>query len=266
MRAERPRLFNFVALVVLAAAIAFFLDGPGFWLGTVLICAATAYGAFALMASVEPRGVPIEALATPATTVFAMVSLAHGFGTSLATPVVLGLGGVLLAISITLEMRLLGPADAADPLRRQQLVLLTVLLAFLSFSGAAATVYGGLLGRDAGPTVAAQEGSLVIFALADAAIGFVLGYRLAATRVPMVRAAVREAGTFAVVIGVAAALIRAIALPLPLAPALLAAVFYVWSGYRSASRAERRSNAWLWEYLALAGAAALAVAWNLLLR
>jgi hypothetical protein len=266
VRTERPRLVNFVALVVLAAAIGPFLDGAGLWLGALLVCAVTAYGAFALMANVEPRGVPIEALVTPSAAAFATVTLAHGAGPSLAAPIVLALGGLLVGLSIAVEMRLLGPADAADPLRQQQLVLLVVLLAFLCFSGAAASVYGGLLGPDAGATGGQEEANLLLFVVADAVIAFLLGYRLAAARSPTVRAAAREAGTFAVIIAVAAALIRAIALPRLLAPALLAAVFYLWSAYRAASRAERRSNAWLWEYLALAGAAALAVAWNLLLR
>jgi hypothetical protein len=272
IRAEQPRLVNLVVLVFMAAAIAVFLEGAGFWLGTALVCAATAYGAFGMLGGVEPRGVPVESLATPAAAAFATVSLTHAVGASLVAPLVLAAGGGLLVTSIVLEMRLLGPSDAAEPLRRQQLLLLTVLLAFLCFAGAAAAAYGGLLGSDAasspdpGSSVAAQEASLVTFVLADAAIGFVLGYRLTATRVPTVRASAREAGTFAAAVGVAAALIRAIALPRVLAPALLALVFYVWGSYRAASRVERRSNAWLWEYLVLAGAAALAVAWNLLLR
>jgi hypothetical protein len=266
VRTERPRIANFVVLVLLASVVGVFLEGAGFWLGTLLICAVTAYGAFTLMANVEPRGVPIEALVSPAAATFATVTLAHGVGFTAAVPVILAAGGVLLATTIVLEMRLLGPAEAADPLRQQQLVLLAVLLAFLCFSGTAASVYSGLLGPEAGAGVGGQEANLLVFVLVDAGIAFFLGYRLAASRSATVRAAAREAGTFAVVIAVAAALVRAIALPRLLAPALLAAVFYLWTGYRSASRAERRSNGWLWEYLALAGAAALAVAWNLLLR
>jgi hypothetical protein len=266
VRTERPRLVNFVALVALAAAIGIFLEGAGLWLGALLVCGVTAYGAFALMANVEPRGVPIEALITPAAAVFATVTLVHAAGPSPAAALVLTVGALLVAASVAVEMRLLGPAEAADPLRQQQLVLLVVLLAFLCFSGAAASVYGGLFGADQGAGPGDEEAKLLLFVVADAVIAFLLGYRLAAARLPTVRAAAREAGTFAVIIAVAAALIRAIALPRLLAPALLAAVFYLWSAYRTASRAERRSNAWLWEYLALAGAAALAVAWNLLLR
>lgn len=274
MRTERPRLANLVALVLLSAGIGIFLQGAAFWVGALLLAAATAYGAFALMADLDPRGVPIESLATPAAAAFATLGLAHLAGAELAALPVLAGGGALLAVSLLLEARLLGPADASNPHREQQLLVVTVLLSFLCFTAVAGAVPGGLGGEtgaagDAGPdagNAGGQEASLLLLAVADGAVAFVLGYRLAALRSPSVRAAARAAGTFGVVIAASAALIRAIALPRLLGPALLAAVFYLWSAYRSASGLERRSAAWLWEYLALTGAAALAVAWNLLLR
>src|SRR3990172_8197785 len=66
--------------------------------------------------------------------------------------------------------------------------------------------------------------------------------------------------------GAGAALLRALALPRLLGPAILAGIFYLWSAYRAAPGAERRSAGWLWEYLVLALALAGVVAWNLLVR
>ena len=106
----------------------------------------------------------------------------------------------------------------------------------------------------------------MLLVVGDAAVAFLLGYRLAAVRVVRVRDAAFAAGTFAVVVGVAAAVLRALALPRLVGPAVLAVVFALWAAYRAAPGSERRSFAWLWEYGILSVAAALAVAWNLLLR
>jgi hypothetical protein len=267
-QARRRQLVNLVVLAGLVGAIGMFLEGAAFWLGTALFCVVTSYAALAMLSDLTPRTVPLETAAMPAAAAFATMGLAHGLGPTWLAILALAAGGASLAAAVELEARLLGPVDTGDPHRRQQLVLLSVLLAFLCFSAVVASVYGDLTGPAAGTDASpgTQEANLVVMVLADAAVAFALGYRLAALRALARRDAAREAGTFAVVVGIAAALIRAIALPQLLAPALLAAVFYLWSGYRSASRAERRSNAWLWEYLALAGAAALAIAWNLLLR
>ena len=264
---RRQQLVNLVVLAVLVAALGMFLEGAGFWVGAALLSIVTAYGALRVLSDISPRRLAPETVAMPAAAGFATIGLAHGLGPTWPVALALAAGGASLAVAVELEARLLGPVDAADPHRRQQVVLLAVLLAFLCFSAVVAIVYGtALAGVGAEASVGAQEANLIVIVIADAALAFVLGFRLTALRALAVRDAAREAGTFAFVVGVAAALIRAIALPPLLAPALLAAVFYLWSGYRSASRAERRSNAWLWEYLALAGAAALAVVWNLLLR
>jgi hypothetical protein len=105
-----------------------------------------------------------------------------------------------------------------------------------------------------------------MMAVADGTVAFLLGYRLSATRAPDLIEAIWAAGTFAVVIGVAAALLRALGLPLLLGPAVLAGTFYLWSAYRSAPAGERRSAGWLVEYFVLLVVLIAAIAWNLLLR
>ena len=254
---------NLTVLIVMGAAICLFLQGAAFWLGAGLLVAVSAYGAFSLLAELDPRGVPVEALGTPAAATFATLGLARLGGPSPLGALTLIAGGLLIGATLLLEARLLGPADSSHTRRRQQLVPLVVLLAFLCFTGVAGAVHGG---AGSLPTVVGEEAGLIALALVDALVAFVLGYRLAGARSASVRQAAWAAGTFAVVIGVSAAVLRAMDLPRLLGPALLAAIFYLWSAYRSASRAERRSGGWLTEYLALAAAAVVAIAWNLLIR
>lgn len=266
MRSERARLANLVTLVTAVAGVALFVQGPLFWLAALLVVGAAAFGAFNLFVELDPRGVPVESLATPAAATFATVGIAHLAGPTLAGLVSLGLGGALVALALLLEGRMIGPADAAQPRRQQQLVLLSVLLAFLCFAAIAGAQQAGAAAGLPAPTGRGAEAVVGLAILGGAVVAFVLGYRLSAIRSASVRQAAWSAGTYAVVIAVAAGFVRAIGLPIALGPALLAAVFYLWSAYRSASQAERRSSGWLTEYVALAAAAILAVAWNLLLR
>jgi hypothetical protein len=74
------------------------------------------------------------------------------------------------------------------------------------------------------------------------------------------------AGTYAVLIAVASVAVRALSVPRLLGPTVLTIGLYIWSAYRGAPGSERHSKQWLWEYAVLAGAAFLAVAWNLFLR
>jgi hypothetical protein len=107
---------------------------------------------------------------------------------------------------------------------------------------------------------------MLLLAVLDGLIAFLLGYRLTALRAPDLIEATWAAGTYAVAVGVAAALLRALALPQLLGPAILAGVFYLWSAYRAAPGAERRSSGWIWEYLVLIVALVGVVLWNQLVR
>ncbi|MGI8703660.1 MAG: hypothetical protein ACR2JZ_04005 [Candidatus Limnocylindrales bacterium] len=269
MRTERPRLFNLVMLVTLSAGLLGLLNGAAFWAGAVLLVAVTAFGSLSFLATLDPRGVPVESLATPAAAALSVMGLTHIAGPGLLGMALLVPGALLVASTLEVETGLVGSASEAHARRRGQLVPLMVLLAFLAFTTVSSVVYGALddkAGTSGPASLSLDEGRLLLLVGIDALVAFALGYRLAGARSASVLGAARAGGTFAVVIGVAAALTRAIALPRILGPALLAAVFYLWSAYRSASGVERRSAAWLWEYAVLAGAAALAVAWTLLLR
>jgi hypothetical protein len=268
MRTERARVANISLLLVGLAGLASLLGGSAFWFGLLIVAAAAAFVAFQFLGDVDPRGVPVESLATPAVVAMCVAGLAHLGGANASMIVVLAGGGLLLGMTLVLERWLMGPADEARARRERQLIPLVVLLAFLGFAGAAGAVYAGLAVPLPGTSqpAAIDGGSLLLMAVADGTIAFLLGYRLAATRAADLIEATWAAGTFAVVIGVAAALLRALALPLLLGPAVLAGVFYLWSAYRAAPGAERRSAGWVWEYLVLLVALVAAVAWNLLLR
>ena len=105
---------------------------------------------------------------------------------------------------------------------------------------------------------------MILLAVADGLLAGLVGYRLAALRAPDVRAAVLAALSYAVVVAIAAAGIRAMAIPRLLGPALLTLVLYLWSAYRGGPRTGRADARWVWELLLLLGLGVVVIAWNLL--
>jgi len=271
----RARLIELTALTAALAAVVSLLDGPSYWAGQAIVVVAAGLGTFLLLAEREPRGVPLESLALPVVAAFTTGGLPHVAGVGPWWLPALAAGGALLILAAGTEARLLGPVDERRAQAERQLQPLTVLVAFAAFAVAAGSIPGGLAEPStSAPTDAAlavgglsvERASLLALGLLDALLGFVLGYRLAALRTTSAREAAWAAGTFAVVIGISAALLRGFGLPRLVGPAVLAGVFYLWSAYRGASAAQRRSFAWLWEYALLGGALVVAVAWYLLVR
>ncbi len=268
MRTERQRTANLAVLLVILAGVTALLQGPAFWIGQLVVAAATAFGAFHYLADLDPRGVPIESLAMPIVATTATAGLAHLTGPGPVFAAVLAGGGVLIAVTLLMEARLLGPADEIRARRERQLLPLCVLLAFLAFAAVAGSIFAGLAAPLPGSSEPAtiDFSGMLLLAVLDGAIAFLLGYRLTAAREPDLIEATWAAGTYAVAIGVAATLLRALALPQLLGPAVLAGVFYLWSAYRAAPGSERRSVGWIWEYLILIVALAGVVLWNQLVR
>lgn len=277
MHPLRARLIELTALTAALAAVVSLLDGPSYWAGQAVVVVAAGLGMLMLLADREPRGVPLESLALPAVAAFATAGLPHLAGVGPWWLPALAAGAALLVLAGGTEARLLGPVDERRAQAERQLQPLTVLVAFAAFVAAAGAIPGGLAepaaagGTPANPVLAlgglsVERSSLLALGLLDALIAFVLGYRLAALRTTSAREAAWAAGTFAVVIGIGAALLRGFGLPRLVAPAVLAGVFYLWSAYRGASAAQRRSFAWLWEYALLGGALVVAVAWYLLVH
>jgi hypothetical protein len=264
---DRTRILELVLLATGAAAVGLLLDGAALWLAGIAIGALTAFGAFFILLAHEPRGVPIESLAMPAVAAMGMVGLGNLAGVGTFTIPALLAGAALLTLTLVVERRLAPSSGEVAEGRRNLLQQSSILVAFAAFTAVAGAVPGGLAEPPGGVApLPLDQRAIVLLTVGDAVVAFLLGYRLAALRVTRVRDAAFAAGTFAVVVGIAAAVLRALALPRLVGPAVLAAVFAIWAAYRAAPGSERRSFAWLWEYGILVAAAAVAVAWNLLLH
>ncbi len=170
--------------------------------------------------------------------------------------------------ALAIEARILSSPEGLSVADRTSLLVTMLLVAFLAFTGVAAMVPGGLVQatREGGTTPPLSETYLIVLAAGDALIAFLLGYRAAALRVSSLRDALFSALTYGVAIAIAAAAVRALAMPRLLGPALLTLAFYLWDAFHGASPARRRDIDWVWQTVLLAGLGILVVAWNLLLR
>ncbi|MFI5261018.1 MAG: hypothetical protein ACHQZR_00520 [Candidatus Limnocylindrales bacterium] len=269
MHSRRARVVNLTVLVVALSVPISLLDGPAYWAGVASLMLATAVAAGAQTSERPVHGLPLATRILPMLAAFAAAGLAHLAGADATWLLALALGAAPTATTLLAELRLAGPADDRRPHLERQMLTLVIVLVFAAFTAAAGAIEGGLgtTPNEAGDAVLTiSAAGLMALALIEAAIAGAVGYRLAALRTTALGEALRVAGTYAVVTGVTAALLRAIDLPRLFGPAVLAGVFYLWSAYREASAAQRRTATWLWEYGLLVGALLLVVGWNLLLR
>jgi hypothetical protein len=164
-------------------------------------------------------------------------------------------------------MRLLAQPAGSTDADRAWVLLSAVVAAFVTFTGIAALVPGGLA-EPGGvtPGSALTEVWLVVLAVDDALIALLLGYRVATFRYGTAKDAVRSALTYAVIVAIGAGAIRAIDLPLLVGPAVLTLVFYLWDALHGTAPARRREPRFLWETILLVVLAVVVVAWNLRLR
>jgi len=269
MHDRRMRLVNLTALVVALSVPVGLLDGPAWWLGVAALMAATAVATRA-SADRSWHGLPLAPAVLPVLAAFSSAGLDHLAGDGILWVAAVTCCAALVALTLLAEARLAGPADDRRARLEHQVVPLAIVVAFAAFLAAAGALAGGLAaatGQPGDTSLGALTASgVLLLALADAAVAAALGYRLAALRTTNLTEALRIAGTYAVVTGVAAALLRVLELPRLFGPAVLAGVFYLWSAYRDASAAQRRTSAWLLEYGLLVVALVLVVGWNLLLH
>jgi hypothetical protein len=99
-------------------------------------------------------------------------------------------------------------------------------------------------------------------AAADAFVAFLLGYRLAALRVTIVRDAAWAAVTYAIVVAIGAGAIRALAVPRLLGPAVLTLLLFLWDALHGTAPTRSRDPRWLWEMGLLVALGILVVALN----
>ncbi len=266
--------WELVALAITLAAIGRLAEGPALWVAAFLAAVALGLGALEILGAPEPPagiadlGVPVEALLLPAVTGIASVTAIQLVPMGLLLVPALVAVGALVAATIEIERRILARPSGPTAADRTALLSAVVVLAALAFTGIAGAVPGALveptpMGLAEPPPGLPLEG-LVLLASLDGLVAGILGYRLAALQVSTVRGALAAALSYAAVIAIAAAALRAMGLPRLLGPALLTLVLYLWSAYRGVPRTARRDARWIWEILLLVALGALVVAWNLL--
>lgn len=257
-------------LTVAVIGLSRLLDGPLIWLVAGLVAAAVAFGTAALLSDGDLQDAPLDGVILPA------VAAAAALGAIRLVPLgvilVPALAGVWLLLDrvLVFEARL-APRDTESTADDRSIALgYSILIAFLAFTGIAAFVQGGLVEPAPAPgaplTPPLPEQLVILIAAADALVAALLGLRVSVLRERSFRDALWSAATYAAVVAIAAAGVRAVALPRLLAPALLVLVFFVWDGVHGAPSAKRRDPRWIWQTALLIVLGVAAIAWNLALR
>ena len=184
---------------------------------------------------------------------------------------VLVLAALLLAWTMGVEGRLAARLSADE--LRWQVVLAALAAGFLGFAGVAAMVAGGLVeplasGASAvgGPAGAMGEADLLLLAAGDAVIAGLLGFRLVRLGPATRWEAVLSASSYAGVVALGAGLLRAMAIPQLLGPALLTLLLYLWDAFHATTPSIRRDPRWRWQVGLLLVLSAVVIGWNLGLR
>jgi hypothetical protein len=259
-----------VTLTVVLVGLSRLVEGPALWAMAVLVLAAHVLATLEVLGTepaAEDDGVPVEALLGPGVAAVAAIGALRLVPVGLLLVPAVFAAGCLVLASVALERRILGRANGATADDRAGLLSVVLIVAFAAFTGIAAAIPGALV-EPGGVSASARPGlpieGMILLAVADGVLAALLGYRLAALRATDVRGAALSALSYAVVVAVAAASLRAMAIPRLLGPALLTLVVYLWSAYRGGPRPARADARWAWEMLLLLGLGAIVIAWNLL--
>ena len=207
-------------------------------------------------------GVPVESVILPSVSAVACLGAIRLIPFGLWLAPALGVTWLIVGRTLALEGRInRGPAGlSADD--RTAVLVTTLLVAFLAFTGVAAMVPGGLVQTGG----ALPEGNLLVLAAGDALVAGLLGYRAVTLRVTSVRVALWSALTYAAAIAIGAAALRAMEIPRLVGPALLTLAFYLWDAFVGSAPSRRRDLRWVGQIVLLAGLGVIVAVWNLLLR
>ena len=262
---------EFVVLMVTVLGLSRLLDGPLLWLVAALVLAAAWLGARQVLSegSLHYARVPPDASIVPAVAAVGALGVLRLVPLGLALVPALAAVGLLVNVALRVEGRVVDRPTGMTGGDRTALLAVTLLAAFLAFTGVAALVAGGLAepaidGLQTGPPF--SESGIVSVALGDAAVAALLGFRVASVRLAGARDALWAAGTYAAAIAVAAGLLRVVALPRLAFPALLTLVFYLWDAIRAPAPSLRRDPRFLWQTVLLVVLGVAVIAWNLGLR
>ena len=248
------------------------LEPPLVWLVAGLLLGAMLLGALQVLSDdAGPAeawaGVPVEALILPSVAAIACLGSIRLIPFGLWLVPALAATFLIVGRTLALESRIhrsIGALSADDVTAIQ---VTTLLVAFLTFTGVAAMVPGGLVQESGSAASGAPGGSyLAVLIAGDAILGALLGYRVAALRVITAREALWSALTYGAAIAIAAATLRAMEIPRLVGPALLTLVFYLWDAFAGAAPARRRDPRWLGRLGVLVVLGVVVAAWNLLPR
>ena len=261
---------SLVVGVIVVVAASRFAAVPLVWPVAALLALGVLLGALHALAVTDSEtriaGVPIEALFLPVVVAYAAVGVLALVPMGLGVVVALGLVALVLDRVLALEARLLAADRTPSDLDRTQVVVWAIVAAFLAFTGTAAIVPGGLPEPGGSGTAGGlDEVGLVVLASVDALVAGLVGYRIVALRVPELGLAIASAVTYAGVIAIAAATLRAADIPRLIGPALLALVVFLWDAFHSPPTG-RRDPRWIAQVALLAALGAAVVVWNLALR
>lgn len=257
--------------IVVVAAIVIGLSrliaGPPAWALGLIAAALVWLGARRVVAARSVGPIQPEATLLPATAAFAGVAVLQLVPVGIGLVPAVAAAAALIEIAIALEARIAARPMGFTPLDRTLLIGVSLIVAFVGYTGVAGLLPGvlGMPLAPGEPRVVPPLADLVTLAGVDAAITFVLGYRLAALRAPLWTFAARTALTYAAAIAIAAGFFSAAALPRFLGPALLTLVLFLWESFVGAEAPTRRDPRFIWQVTLLAILAVVVVAWNLLI-
>jgi hypothetical protein len=264
---------DLVVAAVTIVGLSRLLEGPTLWLVAALLLGAMLLGTLQVLAEDDPAarmsGVPVESLILPAVAAIACLGAVRLVPLGLWLVPALLLTALLVHRCLALEGRIVGAAEGLGPDDRTAVLVAILLVGFLAFVGAAALVPGGIVetaptGSTAGTELG--ETNLLVLAVADGLVAFLLGYRAAAVRTTSFRDALASAVMYGAAIAIGAAALRAMAIPRLIGPALLTLAFYLWDAFIAAPPARRRDRRVLGQTAVLAVLGGVVIAWNLLLR
>jgi hypothetical protein len=252
---------DLTVMAVLIVALSRAADGPLLWLLGGLLFAAVVLGWRQVLGQGEPRAVPVESLLLPGSAALAALGGMRLVPLGPALIPAALVAGILLDRCLGLEARLARAATGPTEDDRTELLVLSLVVAFVGFAGAASMLPGGL---DVEAGAVGLDGTLVAgLALADAVLAGLLGYRIVALGHPAMRRALVAGLTTALVVAVAAGALRALAVPRLIGPAVLTIVFFLWTSIQAARPQARRDVRWVWELVLLAILGVAVVAMNL---
>jgi hypothetical protein len=256
-----------VLVAVILVAFARLVERSDAFLVVILLPVVILLAGSAILRADERPGWPFESLLVPAVLTGGTAAALQLVPAGLALVPALAAFAFALDRILDLEIRLLAQPTGVTDADRARILGAAAVTAFVSFTGIAALIPGGLPepgfnGVDTG----LSEGWMLVLATGDALVALVLGYRVASVRYGTPQDAARSAVTYAIVIAVAAGAIRAMDVPRLVGPAALTLVFYLWDALHASAPARRREPRFLWETILLAALAVVVIAWNLRLR